>query len=92
MEINSNRSLDPAATPAAGPVKAKGAAQAGSLYNDDTSFESSANLASALSNAPDSRADVIARAEKLVADPSYPPPETIRRIANLLAANLINGN
>jgi hypothetical protein len=62
------------------------------VNSDDISFESSANLSSALSSAPDSRADVIARAEKLVADPSYPPPETIRRIANLLAANLINGH
>lgn len=81
-----------AATPAANPIKAKGTASAESVNADDTSFEQSAGLTSALESAPNSRADVIARAEKLINDPSYPPPEMIRRIANLLAANLISGS
>ncbi|HEY1171413.1 MAG TPA: hypothetical protein VGH19_08605 [Verrucomicrobiae bacterium] len=45
-----------------------------------------------MAQTPDVRADVIARAKKLVADPAYPPTETIRKIANLLAVNLENGN
>ncbi len=91
MEINPNRSVD-AATPAAGPVKAKGTASAESVNADDTSFKRSDELTSALENVPNSRVDIIARAEKLVSDPGYPPPEMIRRIANLLAANLISGD
>jgi hypothetical protein len=87
MEINPNRSVDSVA-PAAGPVKAKGAA---SVEESDTSFEQSAGLTAALSSTPDSRADVVARAEKLIASPSYPSPEVIQRIANLLAGSLIQG-
>jgi hypothetical protein len=42
-----------------------------------------------LAATPDSRADVVIRAENLVASSSYPPTEVIKRIANLLAANLL---
>jgi hypothetical protein len=84
MEINPNRKLDPV-TLAYSPSKAKQASAA----DGETSFEQSSGLNAALSATPDSRADVVARAERLVADPSYPPPQVIERIANLLAANMI---
>jgi hypothetical protein len=86
MEINPNRSVDPV-TPAVGPAKAKAAAAASS--ESESSFEQSASLTAALAAIPDTRAEMIIRAENLVASSSYPPAETIKRIANLLAANLL---
>ena len=86
MEINPNRNVDPA-LPVGGPVRAKGAAR----LAGEPSFEQSAGLDTALAAVPDTRAEVIARAEKLVSSPNYPPPEMIRRIATLLAASLLAG-
>jgi hypothetical protein len=89
MEINPNRSVDAAAA-AAGPVKSRGVSQGGSVdAEEETSFIQSDGLNAALQAVPDSRADVVARAESLVSSSSYPPPEMIQRIANLLAANLL---
>lgn len=89
MEINPNRNVNPV-TPPVGSAKAKGVGPV--EYESETSFERSASLSSALAATPDSRADVIARAEKLISTPGYPPPEIIKRIANLLAATLISGD
>jgi hypothetical protein len=86
MEINPNRSVNPV-TPAAEPAKAKAATSA--PVESEASFEQSAYLRGALKAAPDSRAEVVIRAENLVASSSYPPTEVIKRIANLLAANLL---
>jgi hypothetical protein len=85
MEINPNRNVDPAL--AAGGVS-KSRIQARGDSNE-TSFENSASLNAALEATPDSRADVVSRAEDLVSSSEYPPREVINRIANLLAANLI---
>jgi len=85
MEINPNRNVDPV-TPAAAPSKAKAV---GGPTESDASFEQSASLASALAATPDSREEVVIRAENLVASSSYPPSEVIKSIANLLAANLL---
>ena len=84
MEINPNRNVDPA-LPAGAPFKTRAQAAA----SNDTSFESSDSLNAALKAVPNSRADVVSRAEDLVSESAYPPPEVINRIANLLAANLI---
>ena len=87
MEINPNRSVNPV-TPAAEPAKAKAVTPA--PVEGDASFEQSAYLRTALTAAPDTRAEVVIRAENLVASSSYPPTEVIKRIANLLAANLLS--
>lgn len=89
MEINPNRQTG-AAIPVGAPFKAKPTAPAAD--DVDTSFEQSAGLDSALKAFPDSRADVVSRAEDLVSSSAYPPREVIQRIANLLAANLIEDN
>jgi hypothetical protein len=89
MEINPNRHVDPA-LPVGAPFKAKPTAPA--TRDARASFEQSAGLDSALKAAPDTRAEVVSRAETLVSSSSYPPPEVIKRIANLLAANLIEQN
>lgn len=86
MEINPNRSVNPV-TPAGAPAKAQAVTPAPA--ESDASFEQSTYLRSALDAAPDARAEVIIRAENLVASSSYPPAEVIKRIANLLAANLL---
>ena len=85
MEINPNRSVNPV-TPAGAPAKAKAVTPAPA---EAASFEQSAYVRAALDAAPDTRAEVIIRAENLVASSSYPPTEVIKRIANLLAANLL---
>lgn len=84
MEINLNKpvaSVPPTATrTTTGPVKKTTA--------DATEFSGADALNQALAAAPDTRAEVIARGKKLAADPTYPPAETIKRIANLLAAKI----
>ena len=86
MEINPNRSVNPV-TPAGTPEKARAVTSAPA--ESAASFEQSAYLRAALTAAPDARAEVVIRAENLVASSSYPPTEVIKRIANLLAANLL---
>lgn len=86
MEINPNRSVNPV-TPAGEPAKARATAPA--TAQSSSSFEQSTFLRAALDAAPNSRAEVVIRAENLVASSSYPPSEVIKRIANLLAANLL---
>jgi hypothetical protein len=86
MEINPNRSVNPV-KPAGEPAKAKAVTPA--PVDADASFEQSASVRAALAATPDTRAEVVIRAENLVASSSYPPSEVIKRIANLLAANLL---
>lgn len=90
MEINPNRNVDGPANVGASPVKARSAQRADA--EEETQFTQSLSLDSALDKTPDTRADVVARAETLVSSSEYPPPEMIKRIANLLAANLIEQN
>jgi hypothetical protein len=45
-------------------------------------------LRRALEATPESRAAEVARARKLVADPAYPPPEVLKRVAGVLARHL----
>ena len=84
MEINSN--LNPgglrqssASTPSA---------RAPLPVRDQVAFPAAAGLNQALQQTPDNRAAIVERAQMLAADPSYPPLETINRIANLLAIHL----
>ncbi len=56
--------------------------------NEDARFARTDALHKAYSAVPDVRAEAVARAKALVASPSYPPPETIRKIANVLAEHL----
>jgi hypothetical protein len=85
MEINPNRNVDPA-LPAGAPFKARPSAPA----ENAASFEQSAELNASLEATPDSRTEVVERAQSLISSGNYPPREVIDRIANLLAANLIN--
>jgi hypothetical protein len=52
-------------------------------------FENSKALEARLQELPDVRVEKLQRAQRLVGDPTYPPRETIQRLAALLA---IEGN
>jgi hypothetical protein len=54
----------------------------------DNSFASSAALEGALKSIPDVRAAAVDRARQLIADPNYPPAETISKLASFLAGKL----
>ena len=55
---------------------------------DTMAFNSAEALNKALNATHDVRPDVVARAREVVAGNSYPPQETIQRIAVLLASHL----
>ena len=50
-----------------------------------TNFEAAKHLNQALTGTPDVRADKVARAKELLADPNYPPRELLDNISSLLA-------
>lgn len=54
---------------------------------DEVSLEQSAALLTALADTPDVRPEEVERAKQLIGDVRWPPEETIRRIAELLAIN-----
>jgi hypothetical protein len=57
---------------------------------DHVTFAGAKALEEAYKGVPDVRQDVVSRARELVAQSTYPPPETIKRLANLLAMELSN--
>jgi hypothetical protein len=59
---------------------------------DGASFDRSEALNRSLSEAPDVRSEVVERARRLIEDTSYPPPEAINKIADLLAMKLSQEN
>lgn len=54
---------------------------------DTAQFDRATALNRALEDTPDLRPAEVERARGLIGDVSYPPPETIKRIASLLALN-----
>jgi hypothetical protein len=86
MEINSNLNTGGVSrTPPSETTVVHGARGA----REEVTFENAAALEKSLRETPDTRDHVIAMAKQLVSDVQYPPPETIRKISNLLALNLI---
>jgi hypothetical protein len=57
---------------------------------DTAQFDKTDGLDRSLKNTPDSRPEAVARAQQLIGDVTYPPRETIRRLAVLLAMHLDN--
>ena len=87
MEVNLKTNVDAivrAAVSAPRPAVTQDVDQAVS-----SSFEGAQGLSEALLRTPESRPDLVARAREMVASPNYPPPEMIRNLANLLAANML---
>lgn len=58
------------------------------VADEGPAFSKSEALETALRQTPDLRADVVAKSKELVADKTYPPVETIKKIAVLLAQNM----
>jgi hypothetical protein len=54
------------------------------------SVDESLRFQQALADAPDVRAETVARGKALVADPDYPSQEQIRKVAGILAGHLSN--
>jgi len=56
--------------------------------HEEVAIENSRALSNALRATPEIRAEIVRRATELVGEPSYPPPETIRKISHLLAIQM----
>lgn len=55
---------------------------------EETNFAQSAAVEQALQKTPEIRTEAVDRARALAGQVNYPPPETIRRLSNLLAMHL----
>jgi hypothetical protein len=80
MKVNPNRETAAAARI----TSAKKSAVESSQQVATEKFPASAELTAKLSAVPDVRADVVARAKRLIADPNYPDAKTIESIARKL--------
>ena len=90
MEIKLNTTVDSVARVSTNiPAKASRPIDSDS---DVSVFETSRALEARLKDLPDVRADKVENGKRLIGDPEYPPRETIRRIAALLALDHTDGN
>jgi len=55
---------------------------------DGAAFKRAKELSRAIESIPDTRADAVARARRLIGDANYPAADAIQRIAGLLAIHL----
>ena len=84
MKINSNTNpvrVDGAQLP-------KPAAPTKPTVAEADAFAGSTAVTSALRNLPDSRPEAVDRARLLINDPSYPGPELLRKVSQLLAGQI----
>lgn len=84
MDIKPNNHIDPASRIAATPVRSRPAGG----RTDSATFDRAQALEQALQLTPAVRPENVDRARQLLSDVKYPPDETIRKIATLLAMNL----
>lgn len=82
MEIRLNTNIDFTGRVSQPPAKASRTIDSGSATQP---FEDSHSLESRLNSVPDVRADKVDDARRMVGDPAYPPRDTIKRLAALLA-------
>ena len=81
LDVNARKVLSNAAPPPAPRTP-------GHSEPANTEFRAAAALERALERRPDVRTERVEEAKNLVGQPSYPPQETIRKIASLLAMQL----
>lgn len=79
--ISSTSSTDRTVRPELLPTAGKSASRTPGARPDHISTENAAFLRSELARQPEVRPEVVARARALAADPSYPPPEALRKVA-----------
>ncbi len=82
MQINPTNNL----TPLPGPRRVTGSETPPA--QDAADFSTTDSIRSALRNAADVRPDEVERARSLIDTSIYPPEETIRKIANLMAMSV----
>lgn len=80
MKVNQHRDL-----PSAAPVSRPATTKMSAAPAPTTDFTAAANLAEKLAATPEVRADQVARAKALIADPNYPNEATIEKVAQRLA-------
>ena len=90
MEIKSNESTS--SRPVIPPAHSATTARPAAAPSDATEFSRTDSINQAMSNAPASRPEEVARAKQLVSDNNYPPPVVIGRITKLLAIQLAQDN
>ena len=83
MKVNPNRDLSAAAQ-----ISRLTKWSAKPATADAADMQASTKLALKLAATPTIRADQVARAKALIADPNYPTAKTIRAVAQQLAENL----
>jgi hypothetical protein len=88
MEINTNLST----TGVDGSLAEKRPTPTSNMPSDRVSLTNSSALEQALQNTPDSRPDVVARAQSLIADPNYPSSETLSVLSRQLASAFLSDN
>ncbi len=81
MQINTNNSP----TPVGGPDAAAKTVKRAVTEADSTAFSQVDELEKSMSDQEDARASEVQKARELVNQNQWPPVETMRRIANLLA-------
>jgi hypothetical protein len=88
MEINTNLST----TGVNGAVTSPRSAPAPNMPSDRVSLTNSSALEQALDSVPASRPEMVERAKALIADPSYPSPDTLSAVSRQLASALLAEN
>jgi hypothetical protein len=84
MRIEANQHLPGTKEVAAAANQSKPAAQ-----TDEAQFAASEQLTRKLTETPEVRAEAVARAKALIANPAYPDDATVRQVAQLLADHLV---
>jgi hypothetical protein len=69
-------------------IKPNGVSASGNHAGEAGDDLAMADLLLAMRNVPDVRSAAVHRARKLLADPNYPSPEVLRKVAGLLARHL----
>jgi hypothetical protein len=88
MEINTNLS----STGVNGAELSRRSSPAPAMLSDQVSLSNSSALEQTLANTPASRPEMVERAKSLIADPSYPSPDTLSAVSRQLASALMSDN
>ena len=89
MQINTNYHFSPVAgVNALRPIATKSTVGPAPVTGDIASFPNATALNQALANAPDIRAEKVARAKELVKQSDYPSADMVKKIGELLAGHL----
>jgi hypothetical protein len=84
MRIEANHNL-----PGTKEVTATGSQSKPADKSDQAEFPAAAQLVRQLNATPEVRADRVARAKALIANPAYPDETTVRQVAKVLADHLV---